>query len=78
MRDTDPMGGFVQHRNILQIKIQILIMLKIQIASMTILMQPKTINFSLTAEHVVTSTSNKVVTTTRTPPGMQLSLNKSF
>jgi hypothetical protein len=50
MRDTDPMGGFVQPQKYFTDQNSDFDMLKIQIASMTILMWPKTINFSLTQQ----------------------------
>ena len=81
MRDTDPMAGFVQPQKYFTD----------QNADFDNVKNPNRLNddsnvsqndkfFFDPAEHVVTSTDTitKVVTTTRTPPGMQLSLNKSF
>jgi hypothetical protein len=49
MRDTDPMGGFVPQKYFTDQNSDF-DDVKNQIASMTILMQPKTINFSLTQQ----------------------------
>jgi hypothetical protein len=81
MRDTDPMGGFVQPQKYFTD----------QNSDFDNVKNPNRLNddsnvaqndkfFFDPSEHVVTSTDTvtKVVTTTRTPPGMQLSLNKSF
>ena len=81
MRDTDPVGGFVQPQKYFTD----------QNADFDNVKNPARLNddsnvkqndkfFFDSAEHVVTTTDSitKAVTTTRTPPGMQLSLNKSF
>ena len=81
MRDTDPIGGFVQPQKYFTD----------QNADFDNVKNPNRLNddsnvaqndkfFFDPAEHIVTLTDTvtKVVTTTRTPPGMQLNLNKGF
>jgi hypothetical protein len=81
MRDADPVGGFKQPQKYFTD----------QNAEFDNVKKPNRLNddvnvaqnnafFFDPAEHVVTTTDSitKVVTTARTPPGMQLNLNKSF
>lgn len=81
MRDTDPVGGFLQPQKYFTN----------QNAEFDNAKKPNRLNddsnlaqndkfFFDSAEHVVTTTDSitKVVSTTRTPPGMQLNLNKSY
>ncbi|RDI56627.1 DUF4270 domain-containing protein [Flavobacterium glaciei] len=81
MRDADPIGGFVQPQRYFTN----------QNAEFDNIKKPNRLNddtnlaqndkfFFDPSEHVVTTTDSitKAVTTTRTPPGMQLNLNKGF
>jgi hypothetical protein len=81
MRDADPIGGFLQPQKYFTNQNAEFDNVKIpnRLNDDSSLAQNDKFFFD-PAEHVVTTTDSitKVVTTTRTPPGMQLNLNKGF
>ena len=81
MRDTDPTGGFQQAQKYYTNQNADFDNVKVGNRLNTDSNLAQNDNFFFDpAEHVVTTTDSitKVVTTTRTPPGMQLDLNKSY
>ncbi|HEX9152814.1 MAG TPA: DUF4270 family protein, partial [Flavobacterium sp.] len=81
MRDTDPTGGFQQPQKYFTDQNADFDNVKVGSRLNTDADLAQNDNFFFdAAEHVVTTTDSitKVVTTTRTPPGMQLNLNKSY
>ncbi|MFV5694057.1 DUF4270 domain-containing protein [Flavobacterium sp. LB3P122] len=81
MRDTDPVGGFQQTQKYFTNQNADFDNVKVGSRLNTDSNLAQNDNFFFdSAEHVVTSTDSitKVVTTARTPPGMQLNLNKSY
>jgi hypothetical protein len=81
MRDTDPVGGFQQTQKYFTNQNADFENVKVGSRLNTDSDLAQNDNFYFDPiEHVVTTTDSitKVVTTTRTPPGMQLNLNKSY
>ncbi|MFV8325679.1 DUF4270 domain-containing protein [Flavobacterium sp. ZS1P14] len=81
MRDTDPTGGFQQPQKYFTDQNADFDNVKVGSRLNTDANSAQNDNFFFdAAEHVVSTTDSitKVVTITRTPPGMQLNLNKSY